>query len=74
MSGRSDIFVYRTRGEDDERKVFVLQLALVEREEEAEHVQLNVFGLDAPTDEITRGLVGHLREKLEELTMAKFAL
>ena len=74
VSGRSDIFVYRTSGEDGERKVFVLQLSLVEGEEEADHVQLNVLGLDEPTEEITRGLVGHLREKLEELTMAKFAL
>lgn len=36
-------------------------------------MQLSVFGLDPPTEEISKGLVGHLREKIEEQTMAKFA-
>ena len=37
-------------------------------------VQLCVHGLDKPTGEVTLRLVGYLRDKLEELTLAKFSL
>ena len=53
----------------------------IERSKEAEDsssqestcVQLMVSGVDPPTEDLSRGLLNHLREKLEELTLLRFA-
>jgi hypothetical protein len=36
-------------------------------------VQLTVYGVTAPSDEISVGLLGHLHDKLEELTLLRFS-
>lgn len=75
-------------GEGLDRNVFLLRLSLTERDGTSTDtgvagtdsgsngetcVLLTVCGVDQPSDELSSGLVQHLCEKLEELTLMRFA-